>query len=159
MLTVIGEGSSDHVARLNRLVSSLKMTDCVRFLGRVSASRKHQEMADAHMILLASVREGWGLVVTEANAYSTPAVAYDVPGLRDSVVHEETGLLVSRSPRALADGMSRLWSDRELYRRLSAAARIWSETFSFDDMADVFRAALQAAQSRSKEDLAVRPNH
>jgi glycosyltransferase involved in cell wall biosynthesis len=46
--------------------------------------------------LVPGVREGWGLVVSEANAMGTPAVAYDVPGLRDSVIDNVTGVLVSR---------------------------------------------------------------
>jgi glycosyltransferase involved in cell wall biosynthesis len=37
--------------------------------------------------------EGWGIVVTEAALRSTPTVGFDVPGLRDSVLHEQTGLL------------------------------------------------------------------
>lgn len=40
-----------------------------------------------------SAVEGWGLVVTEAAARETPAIAFDVPGLRDSIVDGETGLL------------------------------------------------------------------
>jgi glycosyltransferase involved in cell wall biosynthesis len=38
--------------------------------------------------------EGWGIVVSEAAIRGTPAVAFDVPGLRDSVVHGQTGMLV-----------------------------------------------------------------
>ena len=56
-------------------------------------------MAEAHVLLMTSVREGWGLVVTEANACGTPAVVYNVPGLRDSVRNEETGLRIARSSR------------------------------------------------------------
>jgi len=33
------------------------------------------------------------LNIIEANALGVPAVAYDVPGLRDSVMASETGLL------------------------------------------------------------------
>ena len=35
--------------------------------------------------LVPSVREGWGMVITEANAVGTPAVGYDVPGIRDAI--------------------------------------------------------------------------
>jgi glycosyltransferase involved in cell wall biosynthesis len=51
-------------------------------------------MSRAHALLVPGVREGWGLVVTEANAMGTPAVAYDVHGLRDSIIDGSTGTLV-----------------------------------------------------------------
>jgi len=69
------------------------------------------------MLLLASVREGWGWWSPKQNALGTPAVAYDVPGLRDSIRHDQTGLLTQASPDALADAMTRLWVDHSLYKR------------------------------------------
>ena len=55
-----------------------------------AASRRrelYERMARAHCLLVPSVREGWGLVVVEANAVGTPAVGYDVQGIRDSIRH------------------------------------------------------------------------
>jgi glycosyltransferase involved in cell wall biosynthesis len=81
---------------------------------------------------MASAREGWGLVVTECNACGTPAVVYDVPGLRDSVRHMETGLVVRSSPHSMADGMLRLTRDPELFERLRLEAQSWSRTFTYE---------------------------
>ena len=75
--------------------------DGVEFLGRVTEAEKHERLARAHAIIVTSVREGWGLVVTEAANLGTPAIAYDVPGLRDSV-RASGGVLVEPSPEALA---------------------------------------------------------
>jgi glycosyltransferase involved in cell wall biosynthesis len=58
-------------------------------------------MSRAHALLVTSVREGWGLVVDEAAACGTPAIAYDVAGLRDSVP-AAGGVLVPPNPEALA---------------------------------------------------------
>jgi glycosyltransferase involved in cell wall biosynthesis len=56
-------------------------------------------LSRAHIILVPAVREGWGLVVTEANAMGTPAIGYDdVPGLRDSIRHGETGITIMEKP-------------------------------------------------------------
>ena len=70
--------------------------------GRVSEEEKLRLLARAHAVVATSVREGWGLVVTEAAAVGTPTIAYDVPGLRDSV-RASGGELVPPNPAALAE--------------------------------------------------------
>jgi glycosyltransferase involved in cell wall biosynthesis len=73
-----------------------KGIDGVRFFGRVSDREKFAALRKAHILLVPSVREGWGVSVIEANAMGTPAVGYDVPGLRDSIVDGVTGFLANR---------------------------------------------------------------
>jgi glycosyltransferase involved in cell wall biosynthesis len=68
----------------------------ITIFGRQTSEKKLELMSRAHVLLVPGVREGWGLVVTEANAMGTPAVAYDVPGLRDSVIDGVTGKLVHK---------------------------------------------------------------
>ena len=43
------------------------------------------DSARAHVLVATSVREGWGLNVSEAAACGTPAIGYSVPGLVDSI--------------------------------------------------------------------------
>ena len=73
----------------------------VEFMGRVSNTEKYTLMATAHALVATSVREGWGLTVSEAAALGTPTVAYDVPGLCDSVT-AAGGRLSRPCPDALA---------------------------------------------------------
>ncbi|MDA8310997.1 MAG: glycosyltransferase, partial [Actinomycetota bacterium] len=96
---VIGTGPEE--SRLKRLASP-----GVRFLGRVSEEEKLDRLARADVLVATSVREGWGLVVSEAAAAGTPTVAYDVPGLRDSV-SASGGVLTGAGPSALADVLAR----------------------------------------------------
>lgn len=72
----------------------------VEVLGRVSEDEKLDRMARAHVHVATSLREGWGLVVSEAAALGTPTVAYDVPGLRDSTL-AAGGAVVPPTPDAL----------------------------------------------------------
>jgi glycosyltransferase involved in cell wall biosynthesis/O-antigen/teichoic acid export membrane protein len=72
----------------------------VQFLGQVSDTEKMDRLQRAHVVVATSVREGWGLVVTEAAALGTPTIAYNVPGLRDSVT-ASGGVLVSPNPKDL----------------------------------------------------------
>ena len=65
----------------------------VTFTGRVSEQEKHRLLGSAWLLVHPALIEGWGIVVTEAAVRGTPAVGFDVPGLRDSVEHGHTGLL------------------------------------------------------------------
>ncbi|MEV6752257.1 glycosyltransferase family 4 protein [Streptomyces sp. NPDC051214] len=65
----------------------------VEFKGHVSEAEKHRLLCEAWMLLHPSAVEGWGLVITEAATRSTPAIGFDVPGVRDSIEDGVTGLL------------------------------------------------------------------
>ena len=85
----------------------------VTFFGRVDEATKYELLARAHLLVMTSVREGWGLTVTEAASVGTPTVAYDVDGLRDSVAASK-GLLVPESRRALASAIASLLSSDDI---------------------------------------------
>jgi glycosyltransferase involved in cell wall biosynthesis len=60
----------------------------------------------------------------EAAACGRAMIASDVPGCREIVIHEETGLLFPFDDApALADAMARLAADPQLRARYAAAAR------------------------------------
>ena len=99
---VIGSGPEE--ARLRKMAGP-----GVTFLGRVSEAEKRERLARAHALVITSVREGWGLVVTEAAANGTVAIGYDVPGLRDSI-GASGGILTQADPASLAAGLVRLLS-------------------------------------------------
>jgi glycosyltransferase involved in cell wall biosynthesis len=144
-LYLVGDGPASYVNVLKSTATRLGISDSLEFCGWLDGSAKHKCMAEAHALLMASAREGWGLVVSEANACGTPAIVYDVPGLRDSVRHESTGLVVQARPANLSEAMIRLISDKVLYARLSAEAQRWSQTLSFDDSVRAILSALQAS--------------
>lgn len=111
----------------------------ITFYGHISNDLKYELMSRAHLALVPSVREGWGLVVTEFNAMGTPAVAYNVPGLRDSVQDGHTGVLVNNnSPESLAKAAIGLLKDKEHLVKLSNNALKFSRNFSWDNTADAF---------------------
>jgi glycosyltransferase involved in cell wall biosynthesis len=150
-LWIAGNSPDKYLGQLIRLVDRLGLNDDVQFFGRVANDEKHSLMARAHALVLASAREGWGLVVTEANACGTPAIVYDVPGLRDSVRNGETGLVVRRNPEALAEAMIRLSCDGIEYARLATSARAWSNTFSYDLTTDAFAGAMAQLPNNSSQ--------
>jgi glycosyltransferase involved in cell wall biosynthesis len=144
-LVLVGNGSTPYVEQLQWLARELGVSSSVEFCGWLEGSVKYRRMSEAHALLMASAREGWGLVVTECNACGTPAIVYDVPGLRDSVRNESTGLVVQPNSANLSQAMIRLISDQDLYRRLSAEAKRWSRTLSFDQSVLSISDALHAS--------------
>jgi glycosyltransferase involved in cell wall biosynthesis len=143
-LWLVGTGSERYQRSLAQLARQLGIEKSVVFWGSVPSLEKHRLMGEAHALLMTSVREGWGLVVTEANACGTPAIVYDVPGLRDSVRAGQTGLVVPPRPASLSDAMIQMTSDPVLYDRLAGQSRRWSDTFSFDETSRIVEQLLQA---------------
>jgi len=147
-LWLVGDGDEGYVRALRTRVHDASLDGRVEFLGRLSADQKHERMARAHALLMASVREGCGLSIAEANACGTPAIVYEVHGLRDAVRDGETGFVVQPTPLQMAQAMTRLVSDEALYARFVDAGRRWSATFSFDATTDVMRSAIEDAVGR-----------
>ena len=94
--------------------------------------------ARAAVVACPSHREGFGVVCAEAMAHGRPVVAGDVGGLRDLVVHEETGRLVRPGDvAALREALSRLLGDPDLRRRFGEAGRARiAEHFTWQRFAD-----------------------
>jgi glycosyltransferase involved in cell wall biosynthesis len=89
------------------------------------------------------VKEGWGLIVTEAASQGTPAVVYDVDGLRDSVRNGETGLVTrTNTPAELAANINVLLSQPNLYAHTRASGWEWSNIVTFDRSYLEFKEAL-----------------
>jgi glycosyltransferase involved in cell wall biosynthesis len=142
-LTVIGDGPTRR--ELLQLADALGLGSAIRLTGRVSETAKRQLLEAADVLVATSVREGWGLTTTEAARLGTPAVVYDVPGFRDSVIHERTGLLTAPNPQSLADAVVRVLADRALYDSLREQAwRTWRD-LSWDSTASAFERALPRA--------------
>jgi len=93
VLWVIGSGPMEDKLRMSA-------PEGVQFLGKISPAEKIERLARAHVLIVTSVREGWGLVVTEAAAVGTPVIAYDVAGLSDSV-RASNGVLSAPNPKEL----------------------------------------------------------
>jgi glycosyltransferase involved in cell wall biosynthesis len=71
-------------------------------------------------------REGFGMVLAEAQATGTPVVATRSGGIVDAVDDERTGLLVPEGDvSALSGALQRVCTDEETRRRLGGAARPW----------------------------------
>ena len=109
----------DHL-RARMHLASLPMDDVGENAAMVNALQRH-----AAVIVQKSLREGFGLTLTEAMWKSRPVIASRVGGLQDQVTHGEHGLLLDdpADVEALGDALCRVMGDGELAARLGASAR------------------------------------
>lgn len=143
-LWIVGDGPLK--PKLEKLCKMLRLEEKVVLYGKVGKKEKIELLTKAQVLAFPAVREGWGLVVTEANACGTPAVGYDVAGLRDSIRHGETGLLVSPGDvESLAEAITSLLINDYLREKLSRCALEWSKQFSWNYSAKQFEKVLRRA--------------
>jgi glycosyltransferase involved in cell wall biosynthesis len=116
----------------------------VLFTGRVSEEQKHRLLSWAWLLVHPALIEGWGIVVTEAALRGTPAVGFDVPGLRDSVEHGRTGLL-ARSEAEFASSWASLALSHERRAALGEAARQRASRLSWSTAVRHFSGVLDEA--------------
>jgi glycosyltransferase involved in cell wall biosynthesis len=147
-LDVIGDGGER--AALAAHAGRRGVAGAVRLHGRLGSADRDHLLADADAVIGTSVREGWGLTVTEAAVLGTPGVVYDIPGFRDSVVDGRTGVVTAPDPASLATGVRWLLADPRRYAEIRARAQARASSVSLDDTAAAFEAALAAAITRPR---------
>lgn len=134
-LWLIGNGDP-HKKKLENLTRKMELKDVI-FWGFQDEKEKLSLVKKAHVIVMTSVKEGWGLAITEANAVGTPAVVYNTSGLQDSTQHQVTGLICpANNPSSLAKTILKLLNDEQLIKTLSEGALDYSRQFSWDKSAE-----------------------
>lgn len=124
-LLVMG-GMDDSGSINNELVKIAKNSGKVIFTGSVPDVERYYAASD--VFVAPSYREGFGLVVIEAESMALPAIVSNVPGQIDAIVPNETGLdCVVKSASSLQEKMEKLILDTELRKRLGANAQKFVE--------------------------------
>ena len=141
-MIIAGDNSGAYAQSVQDYINHSPYAADITVEGKVSKARKIELMQRSHVIAVSSVKEGWGLIITEANSQGTPAVVYDADGLRDSVRHEQTGLVAKPNPQALAGAIVRMLSDQGFYQQLRTRAWQWSKHITFDQSYQDFKQAL-----------------
>ena len=103
------------------------------------------QLAQANIVVLPSYREGLPKVLIEAAACGRAIVTTDVPGCRDAIEPDVSGILVpARDSQALSEAIERLISDSDLRNKMGQAGRDLAEReFSIDKVVsahfDIYR--------------------
>jgi glycosyltransferase involved in cell wall biosynthesis len=144
-------GKGDFETELRDFVDKMGLRKSVEFCGYVSEERKVELMQEAHVIVIPSVKEGWGIPIIEAAACGTPAIGTDTTGLRDSIIDGKTGFLVPyKKPRILARKIVKILQDDELRNKLSKNAIEWADNFDWNTRLLKFEEIIEAAEGENK---------
>jgi glycosyltransferase involved in cell wall biosynthesis len=132
-LIIAGDYNGSYGDKVLEYVKQSQYQSDIQILGRVNKEKKIQLMQQSHLIAVTSLKEGWGLIVTEANSQGTPAVVYNVDGLRDSVQQGKTGYISEyNAPQSLAQSMQLALQDQKQYDIIRQNAWEWSKNITFE---------------------------
>jgi glycosyltransferase involved in cell wall biosynthesis len=144
-LDLIGDGWWS--GEIDRYITERGLQDRVVRHGRVDEQTKADLLAGAWLMVLPSVKEGWGIAVMEAARVGTPTVAYRTAGgTAESIVHGETGVLVD-SRAQLCDAVEDLLRDDARRQSLGAEAQAWARSLTWAETTARFEKVLGRAYS------------
>ena len=145
--TVIGDGPER--AALEGRAIRLGLQERVTFAGRVDGSRLYALMKAARILVMPSLREGFGISVAEAQACGTvPVVVRSPMSAAPALVHDGVdGLVCDPTPASLAAAIASLLSDPTSLAAMSRRARRAAQQYDWDLLADrMEHVYLQAAR-------------
>lgn len=139
-----------HIGAPHRLLDSpgVRSLGALRLSHAADRQRHLAAIRDAHLSILPSIGEAFGIAPAESALAGRPAIVSDAGGLPTVVRDGQTGMVLSVSEpvSAWADAVERLVDDPDRYRRLAIAARerAWRE-FTWDAWAETVEGMARAA--------------
>jgi glycogen synthase len=149
-------GTGPHKRQLEAMIYELGLAEKIRLLGFVDAERLVKFYKCADLTVVPSLYEPFGMVVLESMVAGCPVIVADTGGLKEIVVHEETGLCFKPgNPESLADAMIRVLKDTDLADRLTKdALNLISDKYSWGMIAhgtmDIYHKAIKEYEYRPR---------
>jgi glycosyltransferase involved in cell wall biosynthesis len=130
---------------LLKYINQHTLASNIKLLGRTTDEQKLNIMQQSTSLISTSIKEGWGLIVTEANSMATPAITYNVDGLRDSNV---TGIITkANNPDSLAISIVEMYdiftNNQAKYNQMCNESLKFAKTINFDQCYQDFNTITQ----------------
>jgi glycosyltransferase involved in cell wall biosynthesis len=124
---VVGDVDSENKASIDHnLLDEWEQIGLIQYWGY--SDRIESMLQKADIFVLPSYREGMPKILQEASASSLPVITTDVPGCRDAIIPNETGLLVpARDSEALSSAIIELLYDHKRAKLLGQNGRKYAE--------------------------------
>ncbi|WP_445666632.1 glycosyltransferase [Fodinibius sp. AD559] len=132
-LLVAGSGEKEYQKSLKSLVAKLDLFDSVTFKGFVTGMQKRELIERAWLFALPSYHENFGIAVLEAIAEGLPVVISPEVQLCNFVKESNTGKVVKRNPKLIANAIIDIIEDKPYRKRCAEEGPVSvKETFSLD---------------------------
>ncbi len=130
-LTIVGPDEQGYSQKFKKFLT--EYPDRMVYVGYVDDVSNFYAVSD--LLLLCSRREGFGSVVIEAGRYGIPTVAYDIYGLRGTILDKETGFLAAPFDRdAYYSIVRRLIKNRDEIKRIGQQAFAYTKRHFSQDV-------------------------
>ena len=131
-LTIAGDGPARK--ELEHLRHELRVNEAVKFLGSVDPQKIPELINQNTLLIMPSTYESFGLVAVQAAQMERPIVATNVGGLKEVILHNQTGLLVNNhDQKSLTENIVYLLENPKIAAKMGKNAREHvSQLFGFD---------------------------
>jgi glycosyltransferase involved in cell wall biosynthesis/peptidoglycan/xylan/chitin deacetylase (PgdA/CDA1 family) len=122
-LTLVGHGPMRR--KLERRSQRLSLSKSITFRGEIPFDQRHRVFADAHVFVLPSTWDGWGMVIPEALASGLPVISTDqVMSAHEFIRDGENGFIIpAKDPEALAHRLEFFLKHSDQIPRMAWEAR------------------------------------
>jgi len=131
-LLIVGGGQKEHEEEVKPLPKKYGVQDRVRFTGMIPYDQLPSYLAMCDVFVTASVSEVHPLSVIEAMGTNLPVMGIESPGVGDTVVDGETGLLAKDDIASYTAKLTYLCLNRDLHKKFGSAARDASEQYAIE---------------------------
>ncbi len=144
---IAGEGYER--PNLEKLIRRNGAGEWISLPGYIDQSELIDLYRKAWVVASSSLREGWGMTVTEAGACGTPSVVSRISGHKDAVIDGESGILFDTEDQ-MVEALDSVLTDDVLRKRLSMGAIDRASEFTWDATSRQTLAALAAEKLRRR---------
>ncbi len=132
-LVIAGDGVDKQA--VEKMIQQLDLSRSVEMVGWVRGERKYELLSHCLAVCMPSRVEGWGIIATEAAAMGKPVIGTDVVGVRESVLHNKTGILVEKeNVFQFAEVIKQFVREPQLRRKLGKQARESAKQFTWENI-------------------------
>ena len=134
-IKIMGRGPEKYMNFLKQYAKTHNI-DC-EFMGFVSVEEKNRIISEAYFLVMPSIREGWGLVITESANLGTPSIVYPVNGVIEAVDYGKAGIISDDiNPKNMIAKLKFINNDD--YQLIRQNAFAFSKTIVWENTAKVF---------------------
>ena len=144
-LVIIGKKEKKYEAYYDSITHKIGNDPAITLIEHAPAEEKIYWLKQAHALLMSSKKEGYGIAILEANICGTPAIGYDVAGIRDAISNKKTGIVLQQQhPLALAEGMLSLLGKQPEYALMKQRAHQYGARHTREKTIQAFDHALNS---------------